>query len=76
VTGFKCNIDREGRIYRAVLGVVLLSAAFLAYLFLTTSMGFWVYVISILLALSGAFTIFEAAIGWCAIRAMGFKTRL
>ncbi|MBI1730711.1 DUF2892 domain-containing protein [Candidatus Acetothermia bacterium] len=71
-----CNIDRAGRIYRVVLGVVIMATAILAFLLLPASMKFWVYVISGLLTLVGAFTIFEAAVGWCAIRAMGFKTRL
>ena len=28
----------------------------------------------VLLALGGAFTVFEGLVGWCAIRAMGVKT--
>ncbi len=27
-------------------------------------------------AISGAFAVFEASIGWCAARAMGFKTKI
>lgn len=29
-----------------------------------------------ILALVGLFMIFEGIVGWCAIRAMGFKTRI
>jgi hypothetical protein len=34
----------------------------------------WIIVVSCLVA--GAFGIFEARAGWCAVRAMGIKTRM
>jgi hypothetical protein len=36
----------------------------------------WLIVLGGALSVSGAFMIFEGAKGWCALRAMGFKTPL
>jgi hypothetical protein len=32
--------------------------------------------IAVILLLAGAFSIFQSVIGWCAMRALGFKTRI
>jgi hypothetical protein len=34
------------------------------------------WAVSIVLLVSSAFAMFEARAGWCAVRAMGFKTRV
>jgi hypothetical protein len=65
---FASNIDRRGRLARAVLGGMLIIAGVaLAWV------AWWACVI---LVLSGCFTLFEAARGWCLLRACGLKTRL
>ena len=74
----QCNIDARGKAYRYRLGIYALSIA--AIFSLLTLVGVlvstnWWYVVAVI-AFSGAFTIFEARTGWCAIRAMGFKTRI
>ena len=65
---FDRNIDRRGRIVRAVWGVVMIVAGAL----LSARSG-W---ICFLLVASGGFALYEAARGWCLMRACGVKTRL
>jgi len=77
----QCNIDARGKAFRLISGVVLAIVGLIAIglhafdmLPIDWSMlglGFGVG-----LVLTGAFCIFEGWAGWCAVRAMGFKTRL
>ena len=62
------NIEREGRLLRGFAGVVLLVAAVLLYV---QEFIWWVPLVA---ALAGIFVLFEAACGWCALRALGIKT--
>lgn len=62
------NLTRGGRIVRAVLATLLLIGALFAWG--TTP---W---LAVVLALSSAFVFFEAARGWCAVRACGIKTKI
>lgn len=65
---FSRNLETKGRIVRGVLASVL---------FIGAAFGFTVSVwLGLLLVASGAFTLFEAASGWCAVRACGVKTRI
>lgn len=72
--GFTCNIDRRGRTIRGGLGILVLSAGTAAWALTSSPRGEFVGVSVAILILSGAFMVFEAIIGWCAIRAMGKKT--
>lgn len=65
---FKTNISSRGRVVRGVgaLGLFIAGA-------LTFSSVRW---LAGLLFASGIFVAFEAARGWCALRACGWKTRL
>jgi hypothetical protein len=65
---FARNIDRTGRIVRAVWGVALIIAGVL----LSGRSG-WA---SFLLVAFGVFALYEAARGWCLMRACGIKTKL
>ena len=65
---FARNIDRTGRIVRAAGGVALIIAGVL----LSGRSG-WV---CFLLVAGGAFALYEAARGWCLMRACGIKTKL
>ncbi len=71
-----CNIDRTGRSRRIWIGAAtLVAAAVLAGLVLSGVLvhpAWWVAVAAT--ALGGAFCLFEGAVGWCAVRAMGFQT--
>jgi len=65
---FLTNIDRRGRLARAVLGAILvIVGVFLAWV------AWWACFI---LLVAGGFTLFEAARGWCLLRACGIKTRV
>ncbi|HEV3409486.1 MAG TPA: YgaP-like transmembrane domain [Chthoniobacterales bacterium] len=65
---FAPNIDSNGRAARAALAL-----AFLLGAVLVRQDAPW---FAITLLIVAAFTFFEAARGWCALRACGFKTRL
>lgn len=65
---FAPNIDTRGRAARAAIALALL-------------LGAWVLradvpLLAIALLIAAVFTLFEAARGWCALRACGVKTRL
>jgi hypothetical protein len=61
------NLDRKGRLHRALLALALLLVAALCF---TTSA--W---LGLFLAAAGVFVMFEALRGWCIARACGIKTR-
>ncbi len=68
-----CNIEAKGRLIRGLAGLVLIAVA-LALVFLLPPTG-WRRFFVVILALGAIFCIFQAAAGWCAVRAMGIKTR-
>ena len=75
--GLTCNIDRRGKRARAVMGA---SSIALGAIMLTTNLMGDVpapigWIGGLLLAF-GAFGLFEAANGWCAVRAMGMRTKI
>ena len=65
---WSCNISRTGRIIRICLGVLFLALG--VYLILEVDSAFW----GTGLCTLGLFAIFEGIKGWCAMRALGFKT--
>ncbi len=73
----QCNIDAKGRAYRMASGVVVGAAG--VVLFLLASLqrlsGGWVVPLGIVLVVCGAFQIYEGWAGWCALRAMGVRTK-
>jgi len=81
----KCNIDEKGRRVRRAGGIVCcvvgaaLVAAFLAshYGFFTSAhYGYAVLLVGLGLVAGGVFQLYEARKSWCALRAMGIKTRV
>jgi hypothetical protein len=76
----QCNIDAKGKATRLIVGAIfLIIGIVLLALALTDVFGGMasiVAIIAVAMIVSGAFGIFEGAAGWCALRAMGFKTRL
>ena len=71
----QCNIDSRGRVARLVYGVVVLGAGIAAAaLWALPSGSAWAWIVSVAAIVGGAFAIFEARAGWCALRAMGIKT--
>lgn len=65
---FERNIDRRGRLVRAVMGLALVVAAVIA--------GLKIWWAGLLLGAAAVFTLFEAIRGWCALRACGIKTKV
>ena len=65
---FAKNIDRRGRIVRAVWGAALIVAGLL----LRQRSG-WA---CLALLAFGVFALYEAGRGWCVMRACGIKTKL
>lgn len=77
----QCNIDARGKAFRLIMGLamVLVGAGLIAARWFgpLTGQGFdWPLYAGIGLVACGAFGVFEGWAGWCAMRAMGFKTRL
>lgn len=77
-TGLACNIDRRGRRARALAGAALVLIAsvmiVLSALGVGPFRGVGASVIAGLVLATGCFCLFEGLVGWCAVRAMGFKT--
>jgi hypothetical protein len=71
----QCNIDRRGRVLRTTLGVAttVVGIGLLVARSLMPLPG-WALGAGIAAVAGGAFMIFEGVNGWCAVRAMGFKT--
>lgn len=75
---FECNIDARGKAVRLKLGIRLIIisiilAALTFFQIIPTSLG-WVLAGGSFAG--GAFTIWESRMGWCVVRAMGFKTKI
>jgi hypothetical protein len=64
-----CNIDSKGRWIRGINSLLLLAAAAIVW---WMSWPTW---IAIVLLAAGLFSGYEALKGWCALRAMGIKTK-
>ena len=62
----KQNIDKTGRVARGGIGIIFLLAA--------GTLVPYAAPLALLFLLVGLFTLFEAARGWCAVRACGIKT--
>jgi hypothetical protein len=86
---FACNIDRRGRSIRTIAGAVTLLvglALLAAPMFLggepdastsapeSSNRNAALLIGGIAACCGGAFMLFEGLVGWCAVRAMGFKT--
>lgn len=72
----QCNIDAKGKLVRAVYGLIMfVIAGVLAGLLLFEVLSAaWLWAVVAVLGVMGLFGLFEARKGWCAVRAMGFKT--
>lgn len=73
----QCNIDAKGKAVRLIYGLLMLgiAAAVAVLLIINVLTAWWVWLIVVGLALLGAFGIYEARAGWCAVRAMGIRTK-
>lgn len=72
-----CNIDAQGKRARLIFGLLMIAAAALAAVFWARHAGGWLpWTVVAVLGAFGFFSVYEARAGWCAMRAMGFKTRM
>jgi hypothetical protein len=73
-SGLACNIDQRGRRARLISGMVV-DLCGVALIVTGVIIGSRTLLVAgIFLDVAGSFMIFEGARGWCALRAMGFKT--
>jgi len=72
---FTCNIDQRGKTMRLVVGALVEAIGLLlgALWFLEWTPA-WTAWPALAIWLAGIFILFEAVVGWCAIRALGVKT--
>ena len=72
----QCNIDARGKRLRLISGFVCTAAgAVLVMLAFLLDRAFWPLLLAgVALLAAGLFQVFEARKGWCAMRALGFKT--
>ena len=73
----ECNIDAKGKVVRLIWGLIMLAAAALisGLILADVIAAGWVWAVVVGLVLMGVFGLYEARAGWCAVRAMGFKTK-
>lgn len=72
-----CNIDAPGREHRSRVGRISCACgALVAGLGPSLWPGKLPWVLGGLLVVAGLFKLFEARSGWCAMRALGVKTRI
>ena len=70
----QCNINARGKAIRFLGGIIL---SIIGIVILLAGAGrTWSLIAGISCLIGGAFMIFEGAAGWCAVRAMGFKTKV
>tara|TARA_B100001750_G_C15056635_1_gene374208 strand:+ start:316 stop:549 length:234 start_codon:yes stop_codon:yes gene_type:complete len=75
---FECNIDARGKAVRMKLGIRLIIISLILttltyFEIIPTTFGWLATTASFG---GGAFTIWESRMGWCVVRAMGFKTKI
>jgi hypothetical protein len=77
-SAMQCNIDARGKRVRLISGVIvaLIGVVMLAGAAGGALTGGWPWGIGLAALLGGGFQIFEGWAGWCALRAMGFKTKM
>ena len=73
----QCNIDSRGKRARLVWGLLLVAAGVAMLLMWALPTGsILAWSLTVVALAGGAFAVFEAGAGWCALRAMGIKTPL
>ena len=75
IGAMQCNIDARGKRVRLINGIVTAAVGFaLLRVWALPTGSTLAWVVAAAAIAGGAFMIFEARAGWCALRAMGFKT--
>ena len=68
------NIDRKGRIARAITGLLCIGFGLILWLIPWPETLTYRWIVSLAAVAVGAFQLFEAKRGWCVARACGLKT--
>jgi hypothetical protein len=55
---------------------LLTVSAVVAFVWAEPAASYFAWVFTIVVALAGAFSVFESAVGWCVIRAIGLRTHV
>jgi hypothetical protein len=71
-----CNIDQRGRQARLITGIIVDTGGVGLLIAGVVMDRTAVIIIGAVVSLAGSFMIFEGARGWCALRALGVKTKL
>jgi len=72
----ECNIDDQGVRFRRVWGIMVCSVGAVVGGLAWWSGIWWMWIIAGVCLAAGAFAIYESRKKWCALRAMGVKTRI
>ncbi|MDZ4754900.1 MAG: hypothetical protein SGJ11_10445 [Phycisphaerae bacterium] len=73
----QCNIDSRGKAARLVAGAAVeVAGLVLVTCWLLESLPLWGGILGGISVIAGLFLMFEGAVGWCALRALGVKTPL
>ena len=73
----QCNIDSRGKRARLTWGLLCVAAGVTMLLLWALPTGsILAWAVTLLALVGGAFAVFEARAGWCALRAMGIRTPL
>ena len=71
-----CNLDQRGRQVRLVAGAIVDTCGMVLCVAGTFTGKTALLIGGIVAIVAGGFMIFEGAVGWCALRALGVKTKL
>jgi hypothetical protein len=71
----KCNLDQRGRVLRFFGGLMMFFGGSILFVVGVPGDTYWWRVFQIGLMVLGVFITYEGIMGWCALRAMGFKTK-
>ncbi len=70
-----CNLDQFGRVVRFIAGMILFFVGTLLFLAALPGATTGWRIFQVGMFLLGIFAMFEGIMGWCALRAMGLKTK-
>ena len=72
----ECNIDDQGVKFRRVWGIMTLFTGIAVAALALWSHIWWFWIIAAVATAAGIFALYESRKRWCALRAMGLKTRI
>lgn len=72
----QCNIDACGKRVRLVSGIIVTVIGMVLLTAWVIGGAGWLAIAAGVMVLVGGFQIFEAKAGWCALRALGIRTRV